>query len=58
MIREQDRKLEQIEGLRLNCMIRETKKIACLQAMTAACDTHRYALEKILENYCTKRSKR
>jgi len=55
MIREQDRKMEQIEQLRLNCMLRETGKLAVLQAMAASVDVHKYSLEKILDNYFPQR---
>ncbi|MGW8177771.1 MAG: hypothetical protein ACWGQW_03140 [bacterium] len=58
MIREQDVKLEQIEGLRLNSKLKETEKLAVLQALKAAVDVHKYSLEKILDSYCFARKRR
>ena len=54
MIREQDRKLSQIEELRLNCMLRESGKLAVLQAMAASVNAHHFSLEMILKNYFPK----
>jgi hypothetical protein len=58
MIREQDRKLSQIEELRQNCKLKETAKLSVLQALAASVNAHQYSLEKILENYFPKKKKR